>query len=234
MAAIPIRWGLGKLAERAAAAAAAAAAANAAKDVVKDTPGVRAREAECADAQDASDCNECQLANGRVGQPPTPRYLTARTRINYDYQPQIANMHADPERFGYVRRGDGSDTIVNIDLETAKSFFGRGGEYTTLEWLYAGISFDGFWRSRCTVVEAKANFGSFFNEYGDPAKPFTPIIVGGWVAGYIEQLAIIQPTSPRGRLEWHFMDVAAYEAALAAGIPATSAFHTPYLLGRFP
>jgi len=50
MAAIPIRWGLGKLAERAAAAAAAAAAANAAKDVVKDTPGVRAREAECADA----------------------------------------------------------------------------------------------------------------------------------------------------------------------------------------
>ncbi|OBU48967.1 hypothetical protein A9K76_12755 [Stenotrophomonas maltophilia] len=234
MVAVPVRWGIGKLAERAAAAAAAAAAATAANDAVKDKPDVRSREADCSDVPDHSECNQCLLGNGRVGQPPTPRYITLSTRINYDYQLQIANMFAGPERFGYVRRGDSADQIVSIGVEAVKSFFGRGGEFTTLEWLYAGISFDGFWRSRCTVVEAKANFERFFDQEGDHAKPFTSMVVGGWIAGFMKQQSAILPAEPQGRLEWHFMDAVALEAALEAGIPSTHAFHTPYVVGRFP
>jgi Restriction endonuclease fold toxin 5 len=234
MAAIPIRWGLGKLAERAAAAAAAAAAADAAKDVVEDTPGVRTREADCADTQDASDCNECLLGNGRVGQPPTPRYITRRTRINYDYQLQIANMHAGPERFGYVKRGDSADEIVNMDLESLKNLFGRGGEYTTLEWLFAGISFDGFWRSRCTVLEAKGNFGSFFNADGSLSKPFARAMTDQWLQSFTKQAMAVRATGPQGKLEWHFMDVAASKAVLMVGIPPASVRVTPLVIGRMP
>jgi hypothetical protein len=234
MAAIPIRWGLGKLAERAAAAAAAAAAADAAKDVVKDKPDIRAREAECADAHDASDCNECRLGDGRVGQPPTPRYITRRTRINYDYQLQIANMYAGPERFGYVKRGDSADEIVNMDLESFKSLFGRGGDFTTLEWLFAGIAFDGFWRSRCTVLEAKGNFGSFFNQDGSLSKPFAHAITLEWFQSYARQAAAVRFTEPQGKLEWHFMDAVASMAGLRAGIPASVIRVTPLIIGRMP
>ncbi|QEO25553.1 Tox-REase-5 domain-containing protein [Xanthomonas translucens] len=230
MVAIPIRWGLKELAERAAAAIAAAAAANAAKDAIK--PDVKAREADCSQTPDATQCNQCKLINGRVGQPPTPRYITSRNRINYDYQLQIANMFAGPERFGYVEWGDNTDTIVNIELNAIKEFFGGGGKYVTLEWLFGRKSFDGFWRSRCTVVEAKANFSSFFDDDGDEAKPFTGAVVNSWVTTYFDQEKAIAPTKPQGKLEWHFMDGVACKAAIGAGIPVSVARTTPYILGR--
>ncbi|GHH59234.1 Tox-REase-5 domain-containing protein [[Pseudomonas] boreopolis] len=232
MVAIPIRWGLGKLAERAAAAMAAAAAANAAKEAVKDKPDTKAREADCSETPEATECNQCKLGSGIVGQPPTPRYVTQGNRINYDYQLQIANMYAAPERFGYVKRGDNSNSIVNLDLDAVKSIFGKGGEYTTLEWLFGGKSFDGFWRSRCTVVETKANFGHFFDEDGNDAKPFTRAVVASWFKSYMAQEEIIMPTKPQGKLEWHFMDMIAYRAGVEAGIPSTAARFTPYILGR--
>lgn len=234
MVAVPIRWGVGKLAERAAAAAAAAAAANAAKEAVKDKPDTKAREADCSQTPEAAECNQCKLSNGRVGQPPTPRYITSGNRINYDYQLQIANMFAGPERFGYVERGDNTDTIVNIDLNAIKEFFGGGGKFVTLEWLFGGIAFDGFWRSRCTVVETKARFGQFFDEEARPTTPFTTVITSDWMKTYTKQATVVAATKPQGKLEWHFMDSIAYNAGIQLGIPTTVARNTPYIIGRFP
>ncbi len=234
MASIPIRWGLGKLAERAAAAAAAAAAAETARQAVKDRPATQTRDADCSETPEASECNQCKLADGILSQPPTPRYITRTNRINYDYQLQIANMHAGPERFGYVRRGDPTNAIVNIDLSVVKDFFGKGGEYVTLEWLFAGIAFDGFWRSRCTVVEAKANFGHFFDEDGEFRKPFAGAVIGQWRKTYVNQSTAIEAARPQGKLEWHFMDSSAYRAGVESGIPASAAKYTPYIIGRFP
>ncbi|AWH53228.1 hypothetical protein C1924_08560 [Stenotrophomonas sp. ESTM1D_MKCIP4_1] len=231
MAAIPIRWGLGKLAER---AAAAAAAAEAARRATKDLPNTNTREADCSQTPQASECNQCKLGDGMVGQGATPRYIAKTNRINYDYQLQVVNMFAAPERFGYVRYGDNSNTIVNIDLSAVKDFFGTGGKYVTLEWLFGGIAFDGFWRGRCTVVETKANFGSFFDEDGMPAKPFTPVVVAGWFKTYTKQAGVVSVAKPQGKLEWHFMDNVAYGVAVQAGIPATVAHFTPYIVGRFP
>ena len=111
---------VGKVLELLGKAAAAAAAAMGIKETVKDRPGTRAREADCSEVSDDADCDQCLLINGRIGPPPTPRYIAKSNRINYDYQLYVANLHAGPERFGYVRAGDNSNSIVNIELSMLK------------------------------------------------------------------------------------------------------------------
>lgn len=230
MSAIPAPV-VGKALEWLGKAAAAAAAAIGANEVVKDRPDTKTREADCSEASDDGDCGTCLLINGRLGQPPTPRYIVKNNRTNYDYQLQVANMHAGPERFGYVRRGDNSNTIVDINLSVLKDFFGTGGEYTTLEWMIGGVAFDGFWRRKCTVVETKANYGHFLDEDGDPKKPFMRKEFGSWPEKYREQMKEVAPTAPRGSLEWHFMDPKVLNAALINGLPAASLRLTPYRYG---
>lgn len=223
---------VGKVLELLGKAAAAAAAAMGIKETVKDRPGTRAREADCSEVSDDADCDQCLLINGRIGPPPTPRYIAKSNRINYDYQLYVANLHAGPERFGYVRAGDNSNSIVNIELSMLKDFFGTGGKYTTLEWMFGGVAFDGFWRSRCTVVEAKGRFGHFFDENGDGKKRFMDDIPVQWVQSFTKQRSVVQVTDPDGRLEWHFMDVSAYQAGKNAGIPEEVARLTPFAIGR--
>lgn len=223
---------VGKVLELLGKAAAAAAAAMGIKETVKDRPGTRAREADCSEVSDDADCDQCLLINGRIGPPPTPRYIAKSNRINYDYQLYVANLHAGPERFGYVRAGDNSNSIVNIELSMLKDFFGTGGKYTTLEWMFGGVAFDGFWRSRCTVVEAKGRFGHFFDENGDGKKRFMDDIPVQWVQSFTKQRSVVQVTDPDGRLEWHFMDVNAYQAGKNAGIPEEVARLTPFAIGR--
>lgn len=226
----PVVWGLEQIGKALAVAGAAAMAAVTGEAV---KPQTRAREADCADTPDATQCNQCKLGAGRIGQPSTPRYITSKNRINYDYQLQIANMHAGPERFGYVLRGDNANEITNIEWGKVREFFGSGGKFVTLEWMFGGIAFDGFWRSRCTVVEAKANFGHFFDEDGFAKHRFVDYIVEDWGVAYKRQKAVVAPTVPQGKLQWHFMDVLAYTAATAGGyIPATDAFHTPMTIGH--
>lgn len=226
----PVVWGLEQLGKAVAVAGAAAMAAITGEAV---KPDARTEEADCADTPDATECNQCKLGSGRIGQPPTARYITSKNRINYDYQLQIANMHAAPERFGYVLRGDNSNEIVNIELGKIREFFGSGGKFVTLEWMFGGIAFDGFWRSRCTVVEAKGNFGHFFDEFGEGKHGFVDFIVDEWAANYKKQRAVVLPAMPQGKLEWHFMHANAYSAAtLEAGIPASDARLTPLILGR--
>jgi len=220
---------VGKVLELLGKAAAAAAAAMGIKETVKDRPGTRAREADCSEVSDDADCDQCLLINGRIGPPPTPRYIAKSNRINYDYQLYVANLHAGPERFGYVRAGDNSNSIVNIELSMLKDFFGTGGKYTTLEWMFGGVAFDGFWRSKCTVVESKANYGHFLDEVGFPKQPFMEHEFRGWREKFLSQESVVATAGSNGSLEWHFMDPKVYEAALAlAKIPPHSARFTPY------
>lgn len=227
MSAIPAPV-VGKALEWLGKAAAAAAAAIGANEVVKDRPDTKTREADCSEASDDGNCGLCLLINGRLGQPSTPRYIVKKNRINYDYQLQIANMHAAPERFGYVRRGDNSNTTVNIDLSVLKDFFGTGGEYTTLEWILGGTAFDGFWRDRCTVVETKANYEKFFNDDGSYRREFMRPEIEAWAEQYWAQAAAIAHARPQGKLEWHFMQAICYEAGIRVGIPLRDARLTPY------
>lgn len=227
MAAVPAP-AVGKLLELLGKAAAAAAAAMGARDIVRDRPDTKTREADCSEVSDDGECGNCQLINGRLGQPPTPRYIVKNNRINYDYQLYIANMHAGPERFGYVRRGDNSNTLVNISFSVLKDFFGTGGTYTTLEWMFGGVAFDGFWRSKCTVLETKANFDHIFNDDLTYRKPFMREEIDGWIDQYLTQEVAISQARPKGKLEWHFMQELSYRVGLQVGIPASHARITPY------
>jgi len=222
---------VGKALEWLGKAAAAAAAAAGANEAIKDKPATKTREADCSEVSSDADCGQCLLINGRIGQPPTARYVTKRNRINYDYQLQIANLHAGPEVFGYVKRGDNSNTIVNIGLSVIKDFFGTGGKYTTLEWMYGGIAFDGFWRSSCTVVEAKGNYAKFFDEEGRYKYDFMRFAILNWKRSFDTQYVVVQTAKPQGRLEWHFMQRSSYIAAQQVGIPLTAARLTPYAFG---
>jgi len=223
---------VGKVLELLGKAAAAAAAAMGIKETVKDRPGTRARDADCSEVSDDADCDQCLLINGRIGPPPTPRYIAKSNRINYDYQLYVANLHAGPERFGYVRAGDNSNSIVNIELSMLKDFFGTGGKYTTLEWMFGGVAFDGFWRKKCTVIETKANYGHVFNEDGTYKKEFMRPEIDGWLRQFRSQSAAVVAADPHGGLEWHFMQAICYGAALRRGIPAAHARLTPYKQGE--
>ncbi|WP_313274997.1 Tox-REase-5 domain-containing protein [Stenotrophomonas sp.] len=218
---------VGKVLELLGKAAAAAAAAMGIKETVKDRPGTRAREADCSEVSDDADCDQCLLINGRIGPPPTPRYIAKSNRINYDYQLYVANLHAGPERFGYVRAGDNSNSIVNIELSMLKDFFGTGGKYTTLEWIFGGIAFDGFWRSKCTVIETKANYGHVFNDDGTYKKKFMQPEIDRWVEQFRAQSLAMEPTKPSGKLEWHFMQEICYVVGVEIGIPVVNARLTP-------
>ncbi|OAJ55263.1 hypothetical protein A6V36_34420 [Paraburkholderia ginsengiterrae] len=183
---------------------------------------------DCAESGNQSQCNQCRLQEGFVGQALQPRYVTRGNRINYDYQLYIGNLHAGPERFSYVKRGDNANTEIDLGWQMTKDMFGNGGIYTTTEWSYGGVWFDGFWRSMCTVVEAKANFEDLWNERGNLAKPWGLGIVTGWVSkDYPRQQAAIANTAPQGKLEWHFMQRLPYAKAVETGLPKTVARLTP-------
>ncbi|WP_448135167.1 Tox-REase-5 domain-containing protein [Stenotrophomonas rhizophila] len=227
MSAIPAPV-VGKALEWLGKAAAAAAAAIGANEVVKDRPDTKTREADCSEASDDGDCGLCLLINGRLGEPPTARYISKSNRINYDYQLQVANMHAGPERFGYVRRGDNSNTLINIDFSVLKDFFGTGGTYTTLEWMFGDVAFDGFWRKKCTVIETKANYAHAFHEDGTYKKKFLQPEIEGWSEQFRAQALAMNSTKPQGKLEWHFMQAICYEVGVENGIPLQIARLTPY------
>ncbi|CAE6864344.1 Tox-REase-5 domain-containing protein [Paraburkholderia domus] len=194
--------------------------------------GSKEKTSDCAESAGQSQCNQCRLRDGFVGQAVEPRYVTGKTRINYDYQLYIANLFAGPERFFYVKFGDTANTRIDLGAETTKDMFGNGGIYTTTEWSYGGLWFDGFWRSRCTVVEAKANYEHMWGDGGDD-KPWAEGVVRGWVGKVLPaQIAVVQTASPQGKLEWHFMQLIPYRKAIDYGIPTTIARLTPMPTAR--
>lgn len=220
--AVPVAEGLGALIARGLAALGIAALAH---EATKAAPKARTRD--CADTADESQCNQCQLQEGRIGQASQPRYVVKKTRINYDYQLYIANLHAGPERFFFVKYGDNANQEVNLTWELTKDLFVTADTYTTLEWNYMGVWFDGFWRSLCTVVEAKGNYDPMLKGgSGGAAKPWARKVLSQWKIDLGRQLTAIAPAAPQGKLEWHFMQLLSYESAIRAGLPTTIARHT--------
>lgn len=222
--AVPLVEGLGALIARSLAALGVAALAHEAGQAL---PKDRARD--CADAANESQCNQCQLHSGHIAT--APRYVTGATRINYDYQLYIANLHAGPERFSYVAYGDASHAPVDIGWGLTKNFFGTGGQYTTTEWAYNGVMFDGFWRALCTVVEAKGNYDQVFNGGSDGrVKPWAREVLSGWSKQLHSQQAAIVPAAPQAKLEWHFMQRLSYERAIRSGLSTAAIRYTPMML----
>ncbi len=75
------------------------------------------------------------------------------------------------------------------------------------EWNYAGVDFDGFRSSECLLLEAKARYDQFFDEFDVPEdwwKGDQPLM-----AEANRQSLAAQPMPPT-RLHWYFMQPVSY------------------------
>lgn len=75
------------------------------------------------------------------------------------------------------------------------------------EWMFSGVTFDGFDSSQCLLKEAKAKYDQFFDEYGDPLdwwKGDEPVL-----AEAARQSAAAKPAPPV-QLRWYFMQPMSY------------------------
>ncbi|MCQ9730185.1 restriction endonuclease fold toxin 5 domain-containing protein [Pseudomonas aeruginosa] len=75
------------------------------------------------------------------------------------------------------------------------------------EWLFSGVTFDGFDSSECLLKEAKAKYDQFFDDFGDPKewwKGDEPIM-----AEASAQSVVAKPQPPV-QLRWHFMQPMSY------------------------
>lgn len=75
------------------------------------------------------------------------------------------------------------------------------------EWMFGGVTFDGFDSSQCTLKEAKAKYDQFFDDYGDPqdwSKGDEPLLVEA-----SRQSLVAKPVPPV-QLRWYFMQPMSY------------------------
>lgn len=75
------------------------------------------------------------------------------------------------------------------------------------EWLFNGVTFDGFDSSQCLLKEAKAKYDQFFDDFGDPKewwKGDEPIMVEA------SAQSVAAKPQPPIQLRWHFMQPMSY------------------------
>jgi hypothetical protein len=75
------------------------------------------------------------------------------------------------------------------------------------EWMFNGVSFDGFDSQQCLLKEAKAGYDQFFDEWGVPKEFFRGMEV--MQEQFRRQAAAAVPRPPT-RLRWHFMEPKSY------------------------
>jgi hypothetical protein len=171
---------------------------------------VEARETDCSQTSNQNDCNACKLTQGSVVV--QPYTIPNSQHRSYEYQLRIANHLAGPEQFSIIAGGTLTDRAL-AKLQSEK--------YTIYvsEWMHGGIRFDGFWRGRCTVVEAKAYYKQFFNDDGELQfwatfkKKNTPTILESWKKQFDSQHAHITSLGKPAALEWHFLEIECYTIA---------------------
>ncbi|WP_218145948.1 Tox-REase-5 domain-containing protein, partial [Pseudomonas agarici] len=85
-----------------------------------------------------------------------------------------------------------------------------------LEWQYNGVDFDGFWRQKCTVVDAKGKYAKHIDpETGEPRKGFPKeIMFPAFQKEMKRQQAAISNAAPQAKLEWHFMEKQTHEMSI--------------------
>lgn len=111
-----------------------------------------------------------------------------------------------PDRGAPTNRSTAGWSELSIAYQARISGMPVGPGFIT-EWLFSGITFDGFDSSVCLLKEAKAKYDQFFDDFGDPRewwKGDEPIL-----AEAVAQSAIAKPQPPV-QLRWHFMQPMSY------------------------
>ncbi|WP_052140311.1 restriction endonuclease fold toxin 5 domain-containing protein [Janthinobacterium lividum] len=94
------------------------------------------------------------------------------------------------------------------------------------EWMFGGVTFDGFDSSQCMLKEAKAKYDQFFDDDGDPHewwKGDEPVL-----AEAVRQSAVSKPMPPV-QLRWYFMQSKSYrffsKALMTMRLPIETVFN---------
>ncbi|UII65675.1 restriction endonuclease fold toxin 5 domain-containing protein [Xanthomonas translucens] len=174
----------------------------------KAEPRVQAQDTDCSQTSNQNECNQCKLAQGIML--PVNYTIKLNQYSNFDYQLQIANMAAAPERFDYTYGGSTMD-------RTRLRLLGGKNQITIAEWNYSGVGFDGFWRGQCMAVEAKAEYAQFFDDDGRGRWRFVEQkVVLGWIEQKQRQKQKILNAGSPAKLQWHFKHESCYLAARRA------------------
>jgi len=160
-------------------------------------------------------------------------------KINWDYQLQIANMHASPEKFTYCDRYSG-EPVTEFDTSlVGRALTAIKGEpqpnheqLNVTEWLYGGVYFDGFWREQCTVVDAKGRYAQFLSsDDGMPKLGFPQrMVFPGLIEEAGRQIMAINTAAPQAKLQWHFMEPEVYLWASSKVPQPIVCIHTPFTI----
>ncbi|MBO1748398.1 hypothetical protein J0657_11170 [Stenotrophomonas indicatrix] len=187
-----------------------------AKPDARAEPQTKAREVDCSQMPDETACNECLLKEGFIGPPLTPRFVTQRNLVNYEYQLYIANLRSASLRFGFMVADKADPDRRLFSVDTLFDYLERDGfSRTVQEWHFNACEFDGFWLKDCTVVEAKGRYEHFLDEEEQPKYRFVvPSVFQPWREQMIRQRAAIAIAEPQGRLVWCFMQGRAIAAAI--------------------
>lgn len=91
------------------------------------------------------------------------------------------------------------------------------------EWMFGGVTFDGFDSSQCTLKEAKAKYDQFFDDYGDHKS-----CGRGMSRCWQKQSAVAKPMPPV-QLRWYFMQPMSYgffsKALASMRLPIETVFY---------
>nr|WP_257643993.1 restriction endonuclease fold toxin 5 domain-containing protein [Luteimonas salinisoli] len=195
-----------------------------------------AREADCSEVGDDTECNQCKLQEGAL-LPAVPRRAIRReNRINWEYQLYIANLHAAPERFSYCDKDTGMP-MADFDFSIAKQVWNAAtgkpqpvpAQLNVTEWLYNGVWFDGFWRDKCTVVDAKGRYAQFLDDQGLPHAGFPAWgVFPDMINEARNQISAVAPARPQASIEWHFLQHEVYEWAKDAIPPEIKCVPSPW------
>ncbi|GAA5787227.1 restriction endonuclease fold toxin 5 domain-containing protein [Chitiniphilus shinanonensis] len=111
-----------------------------------------------------------------------------------------------PDRGAPFNRPTAGWSEVSITYQARIGGMPVGPGFIT-EWLFSGVTFDGFDSSECLLKEAKAKYDQFFDDFGDPKewwKGDEPIM-----AEASAQSVVAKPQPPV-QLRWHFMQPMSY------------------------
>ena len=94
------------------------------------------------------------------------------------------------------------------------------------EWMFNGVTFDGFDTSQCLLKEAKAKYDQFFDDAGDPQEWWNGD--GALLAEASRQSGVAKPMPPV-QLRWYFMQSKSYrffsKALVVMRLPIETVFN---------
>jgi Restriction endonuclease fold toxin 5 len=128
-------------------------------------------------------------------------------RTDAQTKPKEKCKECPPDKGAPVNRSTAGWSEVSIAYQARIGGLPVGPGFIT-EWMFGGVTFDGFDSSQCLLKEAKGRYDQFFDDFGS--------VRTWWLEGRddlvdeaMRQGVAAQPRPPT-RLRWHFMQPISY------------------------